>query len=86
MIDAYDASAARVSDFSEMSFLSRIRLRTYRKSDYSVIKELFDLSFPIHYDDNLYKCMLDGVFKERQLISVVAECVIGVMISSPFQA
>ena len=85
MIDAFGAPTARITDTSKKSFLSRIRLRAYRKSDVDVVRELFNLSFPIHYEDTLYESMLRGIYQGRELISVVAECIVGVVASLPFQ-
>ena len=59
----------------ESSFLNCIRLRPYRRTDVNVIQELFDISFPIHYDDCLYEAMAQKVYQDRELVSLVAEYV-----------
>lgn len=84
-MDAFGEPGARISVTSKSSFLSRIRLRTYRKSDVDVVRELFNISFPIHYDDTLYEAMVRGTYQERELVSVVAECMVGVVTSSRIQ-
>ncbi|KAK8824158.1 hypothetical protein WA556_003482, partial [Blastocystis sp. ATCC 50177/Nand II] len=76
-MDAFGEPGARISVTSKSSFLSRIRLRAYRKSDVDVVRELFNISFPIHYDDTLYEAMVRGTYQERELVSVVAECMVG---------
>ena len=84
-MDAFGEPGARISDTSKSSFLSRIRLRAYRKSDVDVVRELFNISFPIHYDGTLYEAMVRGTYQERELVSVVAECMVGVVTSSRIQ-
>lgn len=60
-------------------------MRAYRKSDVDVVRELFNISFPIHYDGTLYEAMVRGTYQERELVSVVAECMVGVVTSSRIQ-
>lgn len=49
------------------------------------VRELFNISFPIHYDDTLFEAMVRGTYQERELVSVVAECMVGVVTSSRIQ-
>lgn len=60
---------------AESSFFSRIQLRAYRRTDEAVVRELFDVSFPIHYDNRLYEAMAQNVYQDRELVSLVAEYV-----------
>lgn len=45
-----------------------------------MVRELFDVSFPIHYDNRLYEAMAQNVYQDRELVSLVAEYVFEVCV------
>ena len=57
------------------AFSDHIYIRPSGKEDYNLLKELFEISFPVKYDDNFYSSLCAKYYKGRPLNVWIAECV-----------
>ena len=57
------------------AFSDHIYIRPSTKEDYSLLRELFEISFPVKYDDNFYSSLCAKYYKGHPLIVWIAECV-----------
>ena len=59
-------------NFSKLVLSKNIFIRPYIESDYSNIRNLFEISFPIKYDESFYSGLQAQTYKGLPLKSFVA--------------
>lgn len=80
-LQTYDNTEVVHLQETKSSFLSRIRIRPFNKSDLDIIRYMFELSFPVNYGDEFFQCVSAQFFNGHKLLTYMAEYLNGVISS-----
>ena len=69
---------------SKSDFMNRIRVRLFVKQDLESLRNIFEISFPVVYNEDFYQCLAAQFFKGRKIITYIAEYFDGVTSFSRF--
>ena len=63
---------------------ANVHIRQFREDDLVAIKRLFNVSFPVHYDDAFFSCIQNHSFHNIPLECYVAEMLVEVVLGVRF--
>lgn len=70
---AYAYAQSWTANSKPAPVISSIHLRPFRESDLPAIRSLFDVSFPISYNDDFFECVRVQFFRGNKLVTYIAE-------------